>query len=59
MGTGRDSQTIGFIKVDSIRYSGEKRPIPREFIGLEAVQKTVGLAWKVLYLAFDVVLAKG
>jgi len=45
--------------VDSIRYSGEKRLIPREFIGLEAVQKTVELAWKVLYLAFDVGFAKG
>jgi hypothetical protein len=51
-------QTVGSKKSNYIRYSGEERPISHEFIGLEGVQKTVGLARKVLYLAFDVGVLK-
>jgi hypothetical protein len=51
-------QVVGSKKVHSIRYSEAERPISHEFIGLEGVQKTVGLARKVLYLAFDVGVSK-
>jgi len=44
--------------VYSVRYSEDERPISHGFIGLEGVQKTVGLARKVLYLAFDVGVSK-
>jgi len=43
--------------MDSIRNSEEKAGISHEFIGLEGVQKTVGLARNLLYLAFDVGVA--
>jgi hypothetical protein len=52
------SQTVGYKKMESIRNSGEATPISHEFIGLEGVQKTVELARKVLYLAFDVGVLK-
>jgi hypothetical protein len=52
------SQAVGYKKMDSIRYSEVESPISHEFIGLEGVQKTVGLAWKVLCLALDVGASK-
>jgi hypothetical protein len=55
---GDASQTVGSKKSNSIRNSGEEAPISHEFIGLEGVQKTVELARKVLYLAFDVGVLK-
>jgi hypothetical protein len=45
--------------MDSIRNSGEKTPISREFMGLEPVQKTVELAWKVLCLRFGLGMGLG
>jgi len=44
--------------MDSVRNSEATERISHEFIGLEGVQKTVGLARKLLYLAFDVGVAK-
>jgi hypothetical protein len=44
--------------VYSIRYFEAWSPISYEFIGLEGVQKTVELARKVLYPAFDVGVSK-
>jgi hypothetical protein len=52
------SQAFGCRKMDSIRYSEPAKGISYEFIGLEGVQKTVELARKVLYPAFDVGVSK-
>jgi hypothetical protein len=44
---------------DSIPNFGEETPISREFRGLEPVQKTVELAWKVLCVRFGLGLGIG